>query len=248
MRHPILRSYAVTHPAGSFRLPQTAGWDQLVHAASGTVRITTAQGSWTLPPDRAAWVRAGTEYLCAVRGGTRMRTLYIHRDAGPPLLRPRLSVLDLGPLARQLLLRLVERAPLYDSPTTQSWLTVLREEVVPAAVAPLQLPMPDDAALRQVATAVLDNVGARWSVADVAGVAGRSRRSLERHWQQATGLPVAQWVTRARLVVALDRLAAGEPVGHVASHVGYSTQSAFGAMFRAQLGASPLQYLGHREP
>jgi AraC-like DNA-binding protein len=43
----------------------------------------------------------------------------------------------------------------------------------------------------------------------------------------------------ARLQAALDRLAAGEPVGNVARSVGYETPSAFVAAFRRQTGQTP---------
>ena len=55
-------------------------------------------------------------------------------------------------------------------------------------------------------------------------------------------MTVGQWRQQLRLVVGLERLAAGDPVGRVAADLGYSTQSAFGAMFKAHLGCSPGAY------
>lgn len=39
-----------------------------------------------------------------------------------------------------------------------------------------------------------------------------SERTLNRHFQQQTGLRFAEWVRRARLMEALLRLAQGQPV------------------------------------
>jgi AraC-like DNA-binding protein len=47
------------------------------------------------------------------------------------------------------------------------------------------------------------------------------------------------WRQRARLVRALEMLAAGEPLGTVALDLGYSTASAFIAVFREAFGCTP---------
>nr|WP_268828294.1 helix-turn-helix domain-containing protein [Lysobacter gummosus] len=52
-----------------------------------------------------------------------------------------------------------------------------------------------------------------------------------------------QWRQRTRLMRALERLAAGEAVTAVTLDLGYDSVSAFIAMFRRHLGATPTQYL-----
>jgi AraC-like DNA-binding protein len=42
----------------------------------------------------------------------------------------------------------------------------------------------------------------------------------------------------------VGRLAKGEPVARIAERLGYGSASAFTAMFRRTLGATPRQYLG----
>ena len=51
-----------------------------------------------------------------------------------------------------------------------------------------------------------------------------------------------EWRQRARLVLALARLAEGEPVGALASALGYRSASAFTAMFRRTIGRPPQTY------
>jgi transcriptional regulator GlxA family with amidase domain len=79
-------------------------------------------------------------------------------------------------------------------------------------------------------------------VGELAAAAGASRRTVERLFAAETGMSVGRWRTRLRLVEALRLLAAGEPVTAVAHRTGYATPSAFGAMFRAELGTSPARY------
>jgi AraC-like DNA-binding protein len=45
-----------------------------------------------------------------------------------------------------------------------------------------------------------------------------------------------------RLQAALPALAAGEPVGKVARHVGYESASSFVAAFRRETGVTPAAY------
>ena len=71
---------------------------------------------------------------------------------------------------------------------------------------------------------------------------GAGRRTVERRFLAETGMSVATWRQRLRLVAALRLLAAGEPVSRVALTVGYSTPSAFGAMFVRHMGTTPARY------
>jgi AraC-like DNA-binding protein len=73
---------------------------------------------------------------------------------------------------------------------------------------------------------------------------GAARRTIERRFRVETGMSVATWRRRLRLVEALRLLAAGEPVSRVAPAVGYSTPSAFGAMFVRHMGTTPGRYFG----
>jgi hypothetical protein len=57
-----------------------------------------------------------------------------------------------------------------------------------------------------------------------------------------TGLPFGRWRTLLRIQSALPLLAAGHPVGRVASRVGYETASAFVATFRRETGPTPSAY------
>ena len=73
--------------------------------------------------------------------------------------------------------------------------------------------------------------------------AGASTRTLARLFQAETGMSFGRWRQRRRLLAALERLAAGEPVTGVALDLGYASPSAFIAMFRRTLGAPPTRYL-----
>ena len=72
---------------------------------------------------------------------------------------------------------------------------------------------------------------------------GQSSRSLARLFLKETGTSFSTWRQHTRLMLALPRLAAGEPVTRVALDLGYASPSAFTRMFRRVLGVSPSEYL-----
>ncbi len=245
MRHedrdePPVRGYAVTHPGGGAVLPQSAGWDQLIYASSGVMTVHTGDGIWVVPPDRAVWVPAPVPHRIEMAGRTAVRTLYFRAGLVP--LPPTCRAVNVGPLLRELIAHAVPRCPLrLTEPHEQRLIGVIIDQLAEAPTAPLRLPRPADPRARQVALALLSHATAR-----IPAIEGVSRRHLERIFRADTGLSLGQYRERARLLAALPRLAAGEPVGRVATDVGYSTPSAFGAMFKRVLGVSPTTYFSGR--
>ena len=72
------------------------------------------------------------------------------------------------------------------------------------------------------------------------------RRTFTRTFRKETGMSFATWRQTVRLMEALSRLATGDPVTTVALDVGYSSPSAFTAMFRRAFGVPPTHYLLER--
>ncbi len=76
-----------------------------------------------------------------------------------------------------------------------------------------------------------------------AKVAGPSERALAGLFVSETALTFGAWRQRLRLLAAIARLAEGQAVTAVAYDLGYDSPSAFIAMFRRSLGATPGHYL-----
>jgi AraC-like DNA-binding protein len=87
------------------------------------------------------------------------------------------------------------------------------------------------------------SAGTRRSLASVARTAGASPRTLQRLFAAETGLTFEKWRQRARLIRSVELLSEGRKVTRVALDVGYDSASAFIAMFRRELGATPRRYL-----
>ncbi|GIJ45846.1 AraC family transcriptional regulator [Virgisporangium aliadipatigenens] len=233
-----MRGYAVTHPRGLDALPPADGWDQLVYATAGVMTVHTDVGTWVVPPDRAVWVPDGTSRRITLTGPTRIRTLYYRAGAAPG---SRCRAIAVSPLLRELIAHTVPRCPLWHTdPHHERLAGLVLDLLADAPEIPLRLPLPADPRARAVAAAI-----AREPASDPAASA-LSRRSLERIFRAETGLTLGQYRERARLLAALPRLAAGEPVARVAADVGYATPSAFGVMFKRVLGTSPARYFSGR--
>ncbi len=245
MRHdrevePDVRCYAVSHPGGWLDLPQNPAWSQLVYAVRGVLTVHTPDGSWVVPPHRAAWVPAGVRHRLALAGPATLRTLYF---AAPLAFPPACRVLDVPPLVRELILYAVRQAPLWlADPAHHRLIGFLADQLVALPDVPLQLPAPRDPRAVAVATALQDDPADPSSVADLAHRVGTSRRSLERVFLADTGMTVGQWRRRLRMLEALRLLAAGMTATAVTTRVGYATPSAFGAAFRAELGDTPAHW------
>lgn len=99
-----------------------------------------------------------------------------------------------------------------------------------------------DPGLRAVVDAVVHEPEKPWTIAGLARVAGVSRATLVRHFSTATGMGVADFLTRARMTVAADLLTTtGLGLDDIALRVGYRSTSAFGKAFRTATGTTPAR-------
>jgi AraC-like DNA-binding protein len=110
----------------------------------------------------------------------------------------------------------------------------------------LQLPTPRDDRARRVASLLRDAPDTTLPVGALARRAGASRRTIERLFVRDTGMTIAEWRRRLRLLHAVRLLAEGEPVTAAALAVGYSSVSAFIAVFKKEFGNTPARYTNDR--
>jgi AraC-like DNA-binding protein len=239
-REPSVRGMAVTYPAGTAMVPTPASWDHLIFASSGVMSIETDRGTWVVPPHRALWAPAGEPYEITLNSRVALRSLYFRTELHA--LGTQWRAVNVTPLLRELILHAVRTAPLdLTDPSHERLVGVLVDQFATLAQAPLQLPMPGDPRAVAFAGELRSSAG-DVSTADVARAVGASRRTLERLFALEVGMTIGQWRQRLALLRGLQLLAAGQTVTQVAVAVGYSTPSAFGAMFRSHLGESPGRY------
>jgi AraC-like DNA-binding protein len=216
---------------------------QLLYAVSGTMRVTTSDGSWVVPPLRALWIPAAMRHEIRMCGAVAMRTLYIDPAAAPWSARD-CAVIEVSPLLRELILAAMAEPIEYATDGRAGLImSLLLEELRRADTAPLRVPMPKDRRLLALCRALLERPESDLTLEAWAERAHASSRTLSRLFQRETGMSFGAWRQQVRLAEALSRLALGQSVALVARGLGYASASAFTAMFRRALGATPGLYL-----
>jgi AraC-like DNA-binding protein/quercetin dioxygenase-like cupin family protein len=214
---------------------------QLAWAASGVLTVRTRESAWVLPPTRALWIPAGVrhETLSVSPGAATMRSAYI-RPALCSIGWTEPTPVSASPLMAELIGYLED--PALDGRRRANAEAVLVDTLVPVAMTTIEVRMPADDRARQVADLISDNLADSRTLAEWGRAVGASERTLARAFLADTGVSFGRWRTLLRVQAALAALAGGEPVGNVARHVGYDSDSAFVQAFRRETGVTPAAY------
>jgi len=80
----------------------------------------------------------------------------------------------------------------------------------------------------------------RWTVAQLAKIAGMSRAAFARRFKRSMRAPPLRWLTEHRLKIARTRLVETElALAAVAQEIGYVSEFAFAKTFKRMFGVAP---------
>ncbi len=100
--------------------------------------------------------------------------------------------------------------------------------------------------LARTISAVRDDVGHPWRIAELAVIAGLSPKQLERLCRRTLGISPQRLVQRLRLEHAVQLITTTRAtLGEVSAECGFYDQSSFTKQFRAVLGLTPGAYRRH---
>jgi len=200
-----------------------------------------------VPPQRALWIPPRVEHEVQCRGHVSVRTSYIDTRARPDL-PVACRVFEVSSLLRELIIEATALPLEYDVDGRDGRvMTLILDEITRTPAVPLQVPMPRHPQLERACRAILADPAQSDTLDDWAEMASMGRRTFTRLFRRETGMSFAAWRQHVRLMEALSRLATGHRVTSVAFDVGYSSSSAFSAMFKRTFGAPPTQYFAARE-
>ncbi|MEM7428871.1 MAG: helix-turn-helix transcriptional regulator [Pseudomonadota bacterium] len=223
--------------------PHSHRRDQLLYAASGTMRVRTDRHSWIVPPERALYVPGGVIHSVSMRSPVEMRTLYIEPRSDPDL-PAACVVITPSALLKELIGALIDEPENYQSSERGKLLgRLVLDEVCRGRTLELSIPMPSDRRLLRVCEHVIACPGETRGLADLSELAAASERTLARLCEAELGMGFAAWRQQVRFHYALEDLARGSSVGQVARDCGYSSASAFTAAFRKSFGHPPSRVL-----
>ena len=216
---------------------------QLLGAWQGLLTVYAADQQWVVPSQHAVWIPPGHPHGLRSHGPYAGYSAYLSPAACAGLPQ-RPCVLQ----ASSLLLAAIERAASWGEdddtadPARRRIVEVIRDEIRSLPHAGVALVLPRDARLQQLALALSDHPADTRPLQAWAAAVGMAPRTLARRFLAETGLPVGAWRQRARLMRAQEMLAAGAAVTTVALELGYDNVSAFIAMFKRELGATPGRF------
>lgn len=97
-----------------------------------------------------------------------------------------------------------------------------------------------DAALARSLRAMHADVGAGWTVAELASLAAMSRSAFAARFAATVGCAPMEYLARWRMALAKDALSrGGKPLDRLAEEIGYDSASAFSTAFRRRIGCAP---------
>ncbi len=230
------------YPAGHLIPEHAHRRHQLVYAVHGVMVVAGPGGRWIVPPTRAIWMPAGSRHQVRCVGVVHMRSVYVRPDAAPRLPTGSRAV-AVSPLLRELVLAATQvPQPYVEASRDGRVMRLLLDELQALPELPLHLPQPADPRLRRICARLQRRPDDRSTLQDWAQRLDVDAKTLQRAFARETGMTWGQWRQQARLLAALERLAAGDKVVDVALALGYESPSAFAAMFRRQFGVPPSDY------
>jgi len=219
---------------------------QLVYAAKGTMQVTTPEGRWLVPPDRAVWVPALLEHSIDVLADIQMRTLYfdvawLKREKRSASLAAEF-VVRVSPLLHQAILAMFDTGNSRERIELLIRLVML--ELHQAEDAATFIPLPHEPRCRRAADIVLADPTGAHEIETLAREVGTSARTLSRLFASETQLSFKSWCQRARIAAAIERLSvdANLSVKQLASDLGYASVPAFSHAFRQVTGKTPTEF------
>lgn len=216
--------------------------DQLVYASRGVMTIRTQNGTWVVPPQRAVWIPAHVPHTITMSGTVAMRTLYLKARLTKRLPRD-CCVVNVSTLLKELILYACSVHTLKKSVKSQKHLiAVILHQLKSVQMVPLQLPTLSDPRLVRIGEILMKDPRDSRTLTQLCKRTGAGKRSVERLFQQETGMTFGKWRQQLRLMQGMRLLADGVKVTHAALESGYSTPSAFTSMFRKALAVTPSSY------
>ena len=228
--------------AGSFAPMHHHRLGHLNFTPHGTMSIDTVNQHFVAPPQYGVWIPAGVEHNCYVQHAAVYRSLYVQPTLCADLPQ-QACMLRISPIVRSVLADFAQRQLQVPRSAADIRLAqVMVDQLCQARLEGSYLPQAQTPALVAILQGLRADPGSRTTVAAWAAQAHMTERTLARHCQQELGMGLSEWRQRLRHLCAVDALGQGKTVQEIAFDLGYSTASAFIAMFQRETGVTPEQF------
>ena len=233
----MLTTERLVHPGGYHTPWHSHHAGQLWRIAAGLLVIETPLGRSVVPAKHIGWIPPGQQHAAFSESAIEGCAVYIdpaHCEGLPE----EATLFESDDFTDALFSRLSVAGSEYDPRK----LILLLEELALASQVRFYLPVPTDPRLKNVVRKLLQSVDDNQTVESHASRAGMSVRTFNRRFSAETGMNFVNWRQLARVMQAMEWLAAGKPVGWIALSCGYSSVRAFIEVFRTWTGKTPGQW------
>ncbi|MDD2338189.1 MAG: helix-turn-helix transcriptional regulator [Geobacteraceae bacterium] len=258
MKHSLQAPFTDSLPAPLFLrttlMPEDAifpshthSWGEFVYAYNGVVQVVIEQERYLVPPQYGIWIPPKIQHVGMSRREVLQSSLYVEGElCGNLPTKPQALVVSL--FMRSVLDHARESSIDYKSTRQLRLLTVFLDELADTPRAGSFLPASDDEILGEVLHYLEKHPDDNRSVAELAQEANITERTLARKCRHDLGISLTEWRNRMRVVKAIAMIERGERVELIAKEFGYSSASAFIAMFKKLTGVTPASYREKNDP
>ena len=221
-------------------------WGQLYYVARGTLNLEVGGKNFLSPPQYAVWIPPNFVHSSWNEVRVTYRTVYVDCHLCESLPQEPCA-LEVTPILRAILdefARIDVRCP--QTPEQHRLAAVVIDQVQSAAPMDGYLPFASTATLQEILEYAKLNVRHCETTETIAIGFKMTARTLERRCRSELGLGFGEWRQRLRFTMALEALSAGRTIQQISYDLGYSSPSAFIAMFRRISGQTPEQYRRYR--
>lgn len=237
----LFRSLRVDWPQGHEEKWHFHNGGQLLFASEGVMNVTTEDGLYAVPPERAVWLPPSKTHKVSATTPLSVRTVYINPTVASSM-GEECVVLPVRPLLKELILESMTISAEYKINTRDEKLIELLIDELRNAMRnslDLYLPRPKDRRVQKIVNSVFRNPANHMTAEDWAQLVGASSRTIDRIFRAETSMSFDRWRRQAALIEAIKLLEDGCSVTDVATRIGYDSPSAFISMFKRAIGTTP---------
>ncbi|WP_145559758.1 AraC family transcriptional regulator [Yersinia bercovieri] len=223
-------------------LPHTHTYGQLICVKSGVLAMSIGGQRFLAPPEFSVWVPAGVEHSSFNRKLLHFRAIDIALDLCDGL-PDSACLMNISPIVSAIMEDCFSRGLLMpESEQDRRLAHVFIDQLRVSPVQRTYLPTSQDKLLSPILAALERCPADNTSLALWARRVYTTERTLSRRCQQELGMAFSEWRQRLRFLHAISLLEQGKTVQNVALDVGYSSASAFIAMFQQVAGTTPERF------
>ncbi|MGG4664260.1 helix-turn-helix transcriptional regulator [Providencia vermicola] len=236
----------------AFRHEQTAAlteykshshpFGQMLYVVCGIMEMEVAGKHYLAPPEFCIWIPANIPHASFNKESVKFRIVDFSHEYND-VLAQRPCVVRLSTIFQSIMTDMYQRGVV--QPETEQDLRLAHVLIDQFSLSPCQdtyLPATKDKFLAPILQELQNDPADNTTLAQWAKRSYTSERTLSRRCQQELGMSFSEWRQRLRYLHAVAGLERGKSVHEVALDVGYSSASAFIAMFQQISGVTPDRF------